>query len=92
MCFLKPIIRVEKVVLNGKTSQLLIYIGGEEFLHVNPELYNTILTDSGRVAPMNSKKPQKKHLKEQLANGENTVFEEIFTKKQAKQKKHIFFD
>ena len=48
MCFLKPIIRIEKICVNESLSQLFIYLGSETFLHVNPSIYEVVLRDSGK--------------------------------------------
>ena len=47
LCFIKPLIKIEKIQINEKLSQLLVYLGDEEFLHLNPKVYETILRDGG---------------------------------------------
>lgn len=37
------------MLLNGKNSQLLIYIGNEKFIHMNPNVYDKIIKDSGKI-------------------------------------------
>lgn len=36
LCFLNPIIKVEKIVVDGRVSQLFVYIGSLKFTAVNP--------------------------------------------------------
>lgn len=47
-CFLNPVFKVEKILVDGRVSQLFVYIGDSKFTACNPEAFNQILSDSKR--------------------------------------------
>lgn len=42
-----PMIRIEKILVDSKLSQLFIYIGNPKFTSITPSILNNLLTDSG---------------------------------------------
>jgi Tfp pilus assembly protein PilO len=45
-CSIRPMITIEKILTNGKVSQLFIYIGSENFMRINSSLlYNQLYKD-----------------------------------------------
>lgn len=63
-CFLNPVFSVEKIVVDGRVSQLFVFIGSGVFTGVDPEVYTKILQDSGRE--IKSLKSSRKDLKKKL--------------------------
>ena len=47
-CFLNPVFKVEKIIVDGRLSQLFVFIGDIKFTACNPEVFNQILIDSRR--------------------------------------------
>lgn len=71
---LSTVFTVEKILTNGKCSQLFIYLGSENFTAINaPQLYNRIYRDLSATA-----KHDKKRVKAQLRSHPDAVMEEVY--------------
>lgn len=90
MCYLNPLLKIEKVLVDGRMSQLFIYIGDPKFTAINPEVMLQINTDTG--APNKNFKEFKKNLKVKIAQENFEIFETIYKNCCEKLNQHIFFD
>ncbi len=46
LCFLSPIVKIEKIFVQNRLSQLFVYIGDIKFTAFNPQVFNLIIKDS----------------------------------------------
>jgi hypothetical protein len=71
---LSTVFTVEKILTNGKCSQLFIYLGSEGFTGINaPQLYNRLYRDLSTAT-----KTDKKRVKAQLRTNPGEVLEEVY--------------
>ena len=71
---LKPVMSVEKIMTNGKCSQLFFYFGSEAFTGVNTlQLHTALYRDLGVTL-----KPQKKRAKEMLSARGKELMGEVY--------------
>jgi hypothetical protein len=71
---LKAVFTVEKILTNGKCSQLFIYLGSEEFIGLNSsQFYNILYRDLSQ-----DRKGNKKRLKGLLRANCKPILEEVY--------------
>ena len=46
LCNICPLIKIEKILVNGRSSQLFIYLGSPSFTNMNPLVFKQIFKDS----------------------------------------------
>lgn len=64
MCCLTPILKVEKIIVDGRISQIFVYIGDPKFTAFNAKIYTILLKDG--LKDVNNFKNLKKDLKMKL--------------------------
>ena len=71
---LAPLFTVEKIMTNGKCSQLFFYLGPEEFLQIDQcKLYNRLYKDMAREG-----KEEKKKTKKTLRDAPEQVLSQVY--------------
>lgn len=48
MCNLSPLLKIEKIMVDGRMSQLFIYIGDPKFTGISPEVMTLINNQTGK--------------------------------------------
>lgn len=85
---IRTIFTIDKVMTNGKLSQLFIYLGSEAFTGINSsQLYNQLYRDLEKDKEL---KGEKRRLKEQLLVQGEAVLSEVY--KARYPNKIIYFD
>lgn len=64
LCSLPPIVRIEKALVEGRISQLFVFIGDISFTAIDPDIYKIMLCESKQT--INNLKQMKKELKTKL--------------------------
>jgi hypothetical protein len=71
---LRPLFTVEKIMTNGKCSQLFIYLGSENFISINSsQFYNILYRDLEK-----EHKVDKKRIKTVLKVDSSSIMEEVY--------------